>query len=186
MGGLVDSFFITHLIKDILQLVLCQRTALHVSHRSQLLGHLLAVLLPDRAHLLLAQLLPHAGVVPQIGLGADDQARHARAVVVDLREPLLTDVLKGGRGGDGEADEEDVGLRVRQRAEPVVILLPSSIKEAEGVGLVADPVTRGSEKLELCNWTCVRPRCAQCARLHVHRGVLWSARERQRAFGEWE
>jgi hypothetical protein len=67
-------------------------------------------------------------------------------VVVDLGEPLLADVLKGGRGGDGETDEEDVGLRVGERAEPVVILLTSSIKQAERVRLVADPVTR---KLEL-------------------------------------
>jgi hypothetical protein len=48
----------------------------------------------------------------QIELGTDNQARDARAVVVDFGEPLFADVLKGSRRDDGEADEEDVGLGV--------------------------------------------------------------------------
>jgi hypothetical protein len=31
---------------------------------------------------------------------------------MDLREPFLLDVLEGCGGCDGEADEEDIGLRV--------------------------------------------------------------------------
>jgi hypothetical protein len=42
---------------------------------------------------------------------------------MNLWEPLLLHVLKRGGRGNGEADEEDVGLRVGERAEPVVILL---------------------------------------------------------------
>jgi hypothetical protein len=37
-------------------------------------------------------------------------------MVMDFREPFLADVFKGSWRGDGEADEEDVGLRVGQRA----------------------------------------------------------------------
>ena len=37
-------------------------------------------------------------------------------MVVYLREPLLSDVLERGRGGYGEADEEDVGLGVGERS----------------------------------------------------------------------
>ena len=102
----------THLIKHILQLVLRQSTALHVLDGAQLLCHPLTILSPNRAHLLLAQFFAHAWVVSQIGLRAHDQAGDAGAVVVNLGEPLLADVLKGGRGGDGEADEEDVGLGI--------------------------------------------------------------------------
>lgn len=130
----------THLVKNVLQLVLGERAALDVPHGTQLLGHLLAILLPHGRHLLLAQLLAHAGIIAQIGLGADDEARHARAVVVHLGEPLFPDVLEGGGRGDGEADEEDVGLGVRERAQAVVILLSGSIEETEGIWLVADPV----------------------------------------------
>lgn len=62
-------------------------------------------------------------------------------------EPLLADVLEGGGGGDGEADQEDVGLGVRKWAETIVILLPGSIEEAESVRLVADP--RGEVSMRL-------------------------------------
>ena len=53
----------THLIKHILKLELRQRRALHVLDRTQLLGHLLAVLFPHRLHLLLRQLLPNLRIV---------------------------------------------------------------------------------------------------------------------------
>jgi hypothetical protein len=42
---------------------------------------------------------------------------------MNLWEPLLLHVLERGGRGNGEADEEYVGLRVGERAEPVVILL---------------------------------------------------------------
>lgn len=129
----------THLIEHILELILRQGRALDILDSAQLLSHPLAILPPNRAHLLLAQLLLDALVVAQIGLGADDQAGHARAVVVDLWEPLFAHVLEGGGRGDGEADEEDVGLGVGEGAETVVIFLPGRVEEAEGVGLVADP-----------------------------------------------
>ena len=60
--------------------------------------------------------------------------------MVDLGEPLLANVLKRGGGGDAEADEEDIGLRVRERSKSVVIFLSSGVEEAEGVGFIANPV----------------------------------------------
>jgi hypothetical protein len=44
-------------------------------------------------------------------------------VVVNLGEPLFSDVLKRSRRGDGEADQEHIRLRVRQWAQTIVILL---------------------------------------------------------------
>ena len=135
LGGVPLAYLVEH----ILQLVLCESTALHILDGAELLGHPLAVLLPHRGHLLFGQLLPHARVVPQIYLGADDQARDAGAVMMDFREPFLADVLEGGWRGHGEADEEHVCLRVGQGTEPIVILLSSGIKQSERIGLVANP-----------------------------------------------
>lgn len=90
-------------------------------------------------HLLTGELLTNTGVIAQIRLGADDQAGDTRAVVVDFGEPFFANVLKRGGRGDGEADEEDIRLRVGQRAQPVVVLLSSSIEEAERIRFIADP-----------------------------------------------
>jgi hypothetical protein len=86
-----------YLIKHVLQLELRKSRALHVLDSAKVLGHTLAIFFPHRLHLLLAKLLAHLRVVAQICLSANNEARHARAVVVDLGEPLFSDVLKTGR-----------------------------------------------------------------------------------------
>lgn len=134
----------THLVKDVLELVLSKGGTFDVFDSAQLLGHAIAVLLSDGLHLLASQLLPHGGVIAQIGLGADDQAGDAGAVVSDLGEPLLADIFEGGGGGDGKADEEDVGLRVGQRTETIVILLTGGIEETQRIRFITDP--NGEEK----------------------------------------
>lgn len=60
-------------------------------------------------------------------------------MVVDLREPLLANVLEGCRGGDAEANEEDIGLGIGEGSKSVVIFLTSSIEEAQGIWLIANP-----------------------------------------------
>ena len=65
-------------------------------------------------------------------------------MVVDFGEPFLADVLEGGRRGDRKADEEDVGLRVGQGTQTVVILLTGGIEQAQGVGLITDPDSSAS------------------------------------------
>jgi hypothetical protein len=42
---------------------------------------------------------------------------------------LLLDVVKGIRGVDGEADEDDVGIWIRQRTEAIVIFLTRGIPQ---------------------------------------------------------
>lgn len=69
-------------------------------------------------------------------------------MVVDLWKPLLADVFERGWRGDREADEEDVGLWVGERAQAVIILLSGSIEEAESIWLITDPVR---PELALCN-----------------------------------
>ncbi len=43
--------------------------------------------------------------------------------MLDLRDPLESDVLQGAVVVDAKAREEHVRLRVRQRPQPVVVLL---------------------------------------------------------------
>lgn len=116
-----------------------QSGALDVFDSTQILGHTITVLLANGRHLLTGELLADTRVVAQIGLGTDDQAGNTGAVVVDFGEPFLANVLKGRGGGDGEADQEDIGLGVRQRAKTIVILLSGGIKQTQGVGLITDP-----------------------------------------------
>lgn len=57
LGGFVSTLDRSYLIKDILQLVLCQGTALNIFHRTQLFRHPLTIFLPHWCHLLLCQFL---------------------------------------------------------------------------------------------------------------------------------
>ena len=91
-------------------------------------------------HLLLGQLLANGGVVAQIGLSADNQARDTGAVVVNLGEPFLTNVLEGRRRSHGKTDEKYVCLGVRQRAQTIVILLTSGVEQSQSVRLISNPV----------------------------------------------
>jgi hypothetical protein len=84
----------THLVKNVLKLVLCQGRALDIFHGTQLLGHAVTVFFPDRLHLLAGQLLTNGGVIAEINLRSDNQAGNTRAVVVDLWEPLFAYVLE--------------------------------------------------------------------------------------------
>ena len=87
----------SYLVEHILQLELRKSRALHVLDSAKVLGHTLAIFFPHRLHLLLAKLLAHLRVVAQICLSANNEARNARAVMVDLGEPLFSDVLETGR-----------------------------------------------------------------------------------------
>lgn len=62
-----------------------------------------------------------------------------RSLTSDLWVPLVPDVLVGGGARDGEADDEDVGLRVRQRPESVVLLLTRGVPQVQ----TDDPAVHG-------------------------------------------
>jgi hypothetical protein len=73
----------SYLVKHIFQLELRQSRTLNILDSAKVLGHALAIFLSHRLHLLLTKLLAHLWVVAQVCLGAYDEARHARAVVVN-------------------------------------------------------------------------------------------------------
>lgn len=64
---------------------------------------------------------------------------------MDFGEPFLADVFKGSRRRDGKADEEDIGLGIRQGTQSIVILLTGGIKKSKGIRLIADPVEQSVE-----------------------------------------
>ena len=129
----------SYLIKDVLQLVLCQSRTFNIFHCTQLLSHPVTILLADRLHFLASKLLAHTRILAQIGLGTNNQAGDTGAVMMDFREPLFANVLKGGWRRDGEADQENVGLGVGQRAETIVIFLTGRIEETKGVRFITNP-----------------------------------------------
>lgn len=102
----------THLIEDVLQALLSECRAFDVLDCSEFAGKPLTLLGGNWPLLLSLQFLEHLRVVSQIDLSTDDEARHSRTVMVDLWEPLLLHVLKGGRRSHAEAHEEDVRLGV--------------------------------------------------------------------------
>lgn len=85
---------ISYLIEDVLESCLCERGALNVFDSAELLGHALAILLLYNLHPLPFKLLHDVLIGTQIDLSAHDQAGDAGAMVVDLREPLLANVLE--------------------------------------------------------------------------------------------
>lgn len=56
-------------------------------------------------------------------LSANEQVGDAGCVLLQLGDPLLPHILETGRVYHREADEEDIGHRVGQRPQPVVVLL---------------------------------------------------------------
>lgn len=101
--------------------------AFEVLVSTNLLADLLTLFGADGLLARLSQLVCDLLVVTEILLAANENNRKALAEVKDLGDPLLLDVVKGIGGVDGEANQNNVRIRVRQRTKTVVILLTSSI-----------------------------------------------------------
>lgn len=84
----------TNLVENVLELILRQRGALDIFDSAKLPCHPLAVFPLDRGHSLLKQLVFYVCVISQIHLGADDEARHSRAVVMYLGKPFFANVFE--------------------------------------------------------------------------------------------
>lgn len=130
------GLFVVHggsdrLVEHGLEAFLSQGGTLHISDGADVSGSLLGFLDRDNAEILSGQLSGHGRVVSQIALGTDQDERNTRGVVLDLWPPFGLDVVERVRGDNGEANQKDIGLGVRQRAQAVIILLTGSIPEAE-------------------------------------------------------
>lgn len=101
--------------------------ALEVLERADLLADVFGLL---RSHGLLrslVQLLDGLLVVAQVLLAADEDDGQALTEVQNLGNPLLLDVVERIGRVNGEADEDNMRVGVRKRAETVVILLTGGI-----------------------------------------------------------
>ena len=74
---------------------------------------------------------------------------------------LLHDVLERVGAVDGEADEEQVGLGVGERPQPVILFLPGGVPQCELDGLATGLMRLGSNVvlencghifLQQCEW----------------------------------
>lgn len=149
------------LVENGLEIPLGESRALEILPRADLLGTVDTHLECYRSHALLVQARNGIGVLAQIELGAHQDDGDAGGVMLNLGVPLSgksqhllwsirvgrvtnlgLDVVERRRADEGEADEEDVGLGVRKRAQSVVILLSSSIPETQAHGLAIDHNTR--------------------------------------------
>lgn len=135
---------------------------------SQFLGKLLTL---SSVYGLLAgagKFLNNGRVVPKIDLGTNNEAWNAfcktiskskpfkleegrkltRTMVMNFGEPLLLHVFEGSRAGNAETNQENIGLRIAEGTETIIVFLSRSIKQAQGVGFVTNPVLR----LEYCSY----------------------------------
>jgi len=120
-------------VENILQSSLSQSRAFHEFHCFQLLGEFFSMFKSDRLLAIFGELLDDTRLIAQINLSSDDQEWRFWAVVSDFWNPFFSDIFEGRRRNDGKADEENVGLRIRQRPQSVVVLLTRSVEKAESV-----------------------------------------------------
>lgn len=98
---------------------------------ADLLSKSVALSASDGVLIALSEAVHDVGVVGEIDLGADQNDGSVRAKVANLRIPLCAHILEG-RGRDGAVDEEEnIGLRVRERTEAIVVVLTSGIPETK-------------------------------------------------------
>lgn len=96
-------------------------------------------------------------VVAQVLFAADEDDGEARAKVQDFADPLFLNVVERIGGIDCEADEDDVRVWVRERAETVVVFLSGGIPQGEfdafavdhDIGDTGRQVSRGSYTIEV-------------------------------------
>jgi len=75
----------------------------------------------------LPQFVDHPRVASEILLAGDQDYRKAGAEMHNLRDPLLLYVVQRVGGVDGEADQDDMGVGVTERAEAIIVFLSSRI-----------------------------------------------------------
>ena len=108
-----NETYSAYLVEHILKLILGECRALNILHCAQVFCHTLAILLSDWLHSLFCKLFADAGIIPEIGLCTNDQARNTWAMVVYFWKPLLTDVLERCGRRHTKAHQEHIGLGVR-------------------------------------------------------------------------
>lgn len=96
------------------------------------------LLIGNRIHPPLLQSLHGPFVLSKVELGAYQDDGNVGGVVLDFGKPFPLDVVEGRRTGNGEADQEDIGLGVREWPKTIVVFLSGRIPKAQADGLSVD------------------------------------------------
>ena len=99
------------------------------------MGQLFSSLWSDRLLLILSKFFNSRGVISEINLCPNKQERSLWTVVSYLRHPLLFHIFEWGWRDHWEADQKHVCLWIAQRSQPVIVLLPCSIKKSKSIWL---------------------------------------------------
>mmetsp|Transcript_8069 Transcript_8069/g.16119 ORF Transcript_8069/g.16119 Transcript_8069/m.16119 type:complete len:214 (-) Transcript_8069:10-651(-) len=130
-SGLRDQHTSDGFVEHLLQTLLGQGRAFQVAVCAQLGTELLTVHGRNWGQALLLQAADRLRVVTQIQLGTYQDEWDTWRVVLDLWVPLGLHVLKAGRADDRKADQKHISLRVRQRAQTIVIFLSGGIPKSQ-------------------------------------------------------
>jgi len=118
-------------LEHLLHAFACPGRALEIFVGVDLLGDSVSFFRGNGLLVCLAELLDRLGIVTQILFAANEEDGETSAEVQDLSNPLLLNVIKRVRCVDGEADQDDMRIGVRQGTETVIIFLTSGIPQGE-------------------------------------------------------
>jgi len=118
-------------IENVFQTFLRERRALHVLDRLDLFGHRVSLFGGDGRKLLLGEAVEGFLVLSHIEFGSDQNHGCVGAMVLNFGHPFRANVFERSGRDDRETDEEDVGLRIGEGSESIVIFLSSSIPETK-------------------------------------------------------
>jgi len=85
----------------------------------------------NRCKALFTEFLNGFLIFSKIEFGTDQDAGRIGSVMVDLGIPLCPDVLKRRRAHEREANNENIGLRIREGPQSIVVLLASGIPKTK-------------------------------------------------------
>jgi hypothetical protein len=118
-------------VEDFHQALLCHRTALHILRSLQFVRERLAHLVGHWLQVAVSQTHQHRGVLAKIRFGSNENKWGSGAIVHDFGIPLRPRVLVRCGRNNGETEQENVGLWVRQGSQSVVFFLPGSVPQAQ-------------------------------------------------------
>ena len=111
----------THLVKHVLQTLLCQSRTFNVLGCSKLTCKFLTLFSRDRALILPRQTFYCLRVIPKINLCSNYKERNSWTVMMYFSEPPSLHVFKGEGRNHAKADQEDICLRITEGTKAIIV-----------------------------------------------------------------
>jgi len=119
------------LVENVLESLSSKGRAFEVLECAKLLDHVVGLFVRNGGLAILAEGLERRLVVTKIGLSTNQDDWDIGAMVLDLNIPTILDVDERRMVDDGEAQQEDVGLGVRESTDASITLLSGGIPKRE-------------------------------------------------------